>query len=633
MINLCKQSRKLEIRKNLYASDILAIGQTYSTDLDNLYLMDFTTGACSATFIASFTHAGSGANLQMSDIALCPDGVLYGVDYFTFFGRVYQINTATGACTEITVFPNGGYNALACSPDFRLFAAGGGSQGAQVREVFVGEGSSALVGSTGLQSAGDLVYYNGTWYHSTHPNGIIEIPNIDNPADNNFIYFGGPYLGLSVSPNQCNTLIVPDAQYSELNLETNELTVICDIGQIGQEGLTTIFEFQDPPSCSLTIDLDDDDSSGIPDADFNGDTYTCITEDGLNIADQDVKLTSQNDIATIIINIDNGLLNPPDEILVLAAANNITIAGSGTDQITLSNNGGAPLNDFELAISEIKYYHQNVDPTPGIREVKVVVEDVDGAFSNDAIGFITVEEFVDFDVDLGPDITVCQGEDIPLSVSQGETFIWSTGEQTQSIITNIAGTYMVTVTEGTYCPSSDEIVVDFLPEIEFFISTNGPICSGDDLLIDIITNYAGAFDLEIRDVNTNDIYLFQNVMNGDVVTISDINTTFLVINNIIPFVDDMCLSSSTELLEVIINDVITVTSSATICERDSILNQGVYLKVEGEYLDTIISDNSCDSLFIFNLEVNPTFTDTIVQFSCDSMQVGFFTDTLSTILG
>lgn len=50
----------------------------------------------------------------------------------------------------------------------------------------------------------------------------------------------------------------------------------------------------------------------------------------------------------------------------------------------------------------------------------------------------------------GP-LTICQGESVVLTSSSAYSYLWSTGETTQSITVNAAGTYSVTTTQGPSC--------------------------------------------------------------------------------------------------------------------------------------------------------------------------------------
>jgi len=65
-------------------------------------------------------------------------------------------------------------------------------------------------------------------------------------------------------------------------------------------------------------------------------------------------------------------------------------------------------------------------------------------------------------VDLGPDITIDQGQEVVLAAiasEPGVTYLWSTGETTSTITVEDEGIYSVTVTNGFGCSATDTIVV------------------------------------------------------------------------------------------------------------------------------------------------------------------------------
>lgn len=71
-----------------------------------------------------------------------------------------------------------------------------------------------------------------------------------------------------------------------------------------------------------------------------------------------------------------------------------------------------------------------------------------------------VEIFMnDLMVDLGNDTTICVDEILLLDAGTGSSFVWNTGELTQSIEIDTAGTYWVEVTNDTGCTDFDNIVV------------------------------------------------------------------------------------------------------------------------------------------------------------------------------
>ncbi|MEP0987801.1 PKD domain-containing protein [Ekhidna sp.] len=62
-------------------------------------------------------------------------------------------------------------------------------------------------------------------------------------------------------------------------------------------------------------------------------------------------------------------------------------------------------------------------------------------------------------VDLGNDTTICVDEVLTLDAGDGASFVWSTGELTQTIGIDTAGTYWVEVTDASGCTDFDDIEV------------------------------------------------------------------------------------------------------------------------------------------------------------------------------
>jgi PKD domain/Reeler domain len=63
-------------------------------------------------------------------------------------------------------------------------------------------------------------------------------------------------------------------------------------------------------------------------------------------------------------------------------------------------------------------------------------------------------------VNLGNDLDICLSDTVVLDAGNiGSTYLWSTGDTTQTIKVNAAGTYAVSVTNANACVSSDEIIV------------------------------------------------------------------------------------------------------------------------------------------------------------------------------
>ena len=116
--------------------------------------------------------------------------------------------------------------------------------------------------------------------------------------------------------------------------------------------------------------------------------------------------------------------------------------------------------------------------TPGVYDVDVTVN---GCTSNDAI---TVSNFIPSVVALGPDLTACAGDIVPLSVSiPGASYLWSTGATSNSISVSTTATYWLEASVNG-CPVRDSIDVVFntLPAVG--LGNDTTVCPGEVVLLD-----------------------------------------------------------------------------------------------------------------------------------------------------
>lgn len=103
------------------------------------------------------------------------------------------------------------------------------------------------------------------------------------------------------------------------------------------------------------LDLDSDNSSA-----GTGKAFTASTlngqSGGVPIADSDVLVTDADgeDVASIVVQISNHL-DGANEFLTLASATNITVSGSGTKTLTLTDAGSATKANFQSALEAIRY--------------------------------------------------------------------------------------------------------------------------------------------------------------------------------------------------------------------------------------------------------------------------------------
>ena len=108
------------------------------------------------------------------------------------------------------------------------------------------------------------------------------------------------------------------------------------------------------------------------------------------------------------------------------------------------------------------------------------------------IGESNIISVIEFDVDTAT-VTVngatefCDGDEVVLTASTGDSYVWSpNGETTQSITVSQSDTYAVSVTDQNGCEStSDAIVVTVNPNPEPIVTPSGPteFCEGDSVIL------------------------------------------------------------------------------------------------------------------------------------------------------
>ncbi len=81
-------------------------------------------------------------------------------------------------------------------------------------------------------------------------------------------------------------------------------------------------------------------------------------------------------------------------------------------------------------------------------------------------------------VELGPDTSLCDGQNLLLNAGNGfQSYIWNTGELTQTITVSTSGTYSVQVSNSSGCLAEDSIHVTFNPNT--FTTVDTSICFGN----------------------------------------------------------------------------------------------------------------------------------------------------------
>ncbi len=151
-----------------------------------------------------------------------------------------------------------------------------------------------------------------------------------------------------------------------------------------------------------------------------------------------------------------------------------------------------------------------------------VALDIDGC---EALGSINVEVTANPTVDLGEDISICDGASVTLDASvEGATYEWQDGSSEATYTVNGAGTYSVTV-EVDGCLGTDEVEVSFgeLPSLLFtdFIL----ICETDTVLLMIV-------DEDGNEVNGDDYdYLWSDGSTEDRYVLTEAGIVWVTISD------------------------------------------------------------------------------------------------------
>ena len=124
-------------------------------------------------------------------------------------------------------------------------------------------------------------------------------------------------------------------------------------------------------------------------------------------------------------------------------------------------------------------------------------------------------------IDVSGEISLCQGEDIQLTANYGNSYLWSTGDTTQTININQPGSYSVTV-ENANCPGSspsDSTTISFIdsPNPPIVNYTPNPAYIGDDVVF-----YSDTESTKWYDENNNLLFM------GDTLYIDSLDENFIL---------------------------------------------------------------------------------------------------------
>ncbi|MEZ4955742.1 MAG: gliding motility-associated C-terminal domain-containing protein [Saprospiraceae bacterium] len=181
-----------------------------------------------------------------------------------------------------------------------------------------------------------------------------------------------PFYGLGIDFLSCNSYQVygtsQSGQFAKLDLLAKTIEPVNCSGFVTQPlGIAFPNEFQASECDPILFDLDEDNSSGLND--FNFQSFLCPHSSG-SIVDVDLLFETVESIDSITVQF---VENPPDgfhEILLAPPTNQITFAGNGTQRLTiLPLSTATSLSDFKNALLSSSYQNTAPDPTLNVERI------------------------------------------------------------------------------------------------------------------------------------------------------------------------------------------------------------------------------------------------------------------------
>jgi len=214
-------------------------------------------------------------------------------------------------------------------------------------------------------------------------------------------------------------------------------------------------------SVIIDIVIVDSDEDGVADSEDN-------CPETANPEQEDSDFDGVGDVCDEIDNCDFNIFN--EDVTICEGQSTILDAGSGFTSYLWST--GSTTQSI-------------VADTAGLYTVTVTTDQ--GCEDTDSV---RVNVLGSNSVSLGADLTLCEGEETTLDAGEGYTsYLWSTGETTQSINITESGEYSVIVQMGTLCEATDTVNV-FFNDINIDLGEDIIKCEAEEVKISAGADFA-----------------------------------------------------------------------------------------------------------------------------------------------
>ncbi|MEX1191262.1 MAG: T9SS type A sorting domain-containing protein [Brumimicrobium sp.] len=206
--------------------------------------------------------------------------------------------------------------------------------------------------------------------------------------------------------------------------------------------------------------------------------------------------------------------------------------------------------------------------------------------------------------------TLVTVNELTMTASEANSYQWYFDGQpvsngTDSVLTADAnGTYYAVLTDSSGCSApTEEVIIDFNCDSIDLDLLASSICFGDTLFGSMSDSLSSS---SFEWVIANDTVL-GNSISWEPTTSGQFNLDMKIVT-------PLCVRDSVIQIDVYpeYSDIVGLN----ICQGDSVLINGVYENSTGSYQENYQSIDGCDSTFLYNLTVDPTYTSTDVVNSC-----------------
>lgn len=338
----------------------------------------------------------------LNDIALHPDGRLFGILGSQEGDLLVELNLSTGGVDTLGLIPESDCSSLVCSAEgvlymgyYRLHSFDLATREFITYGAFPNFyrliGDLILIDNALYGSLGGLPLSNGFIYQLDTSNSMQSPLVFTFPGD---IWAGGLALKLDQecgSPQLIGShsrLFDDVTDIYKLDITSGEVDSFCQVVLPLDDvifGLTSSDEFRQ--NCQLRLDLDANNDSGPLIDHYFVDSF-CVVD--FLIGDEDLRITTNYAlIDSVVISVEQGILEVGEEVLFAEPRPGLALQGVSTDRLVVVNQGGLSLEEMEYFLGTVRFQIQSENPESGERVVHTTLY-ADGTASDVAKSFIKV---------------------------------------------------------------------------------------------------------------------------------------------------------------------------------------------------------------------------------------------------